>query len=73
MYGEGISKMGELVDLAVKLDIVHNAGSWFSMGDTRACAGRAPAFRSSSGLFYLRQAFVIVFRQAVISGTQILF
>ena len=29
-----------------------------------ACAGRAPAFRSSSGLFYLRQAFVIVFRQA---------
>ena len=40
MYGEGISKMGELVDLAVKLDIVQKSGSWFSMGDTRLGQGR---------------------------------
>ena len=40
MYGEGISKYAELVDLAVKLDIVHKSGSWFSMGDERIGQGR---------------------------------
>ena len=40
MYGEGISKLGELVDLAVKLDIVQKSGSWFSMGDSRIGQGR---------------------------------
>ena len=40
MYGEGISKWGELVDLAVKLDIFQKSGSWFSMGDTRVGQGR---------------------------------
>ena len=40
MYGEGISKLGELVDLAVKLDIVQKSGSWFSMGDNRIGQGR---------------------------------
>ena len=35
MYGEGISKVGELVDLGVKLDLVQKSGSWFSMGDVR--------------------------------------
>lgn len=40
MYGEGISKLGELVDLAVKLDIVQKSGSWFSMGEARVGQGR---------------------------------
>ena len=40
MYGEGISKLGELVDLAVKLVIVQKSGSWFSMGDNRVGQGR---------------------------------
>ena len=40
MYGEGISKVGELVDLGVKLDIVQKSGSWFSMGDMRLGQGR---------------------------------
>jgi len=40
MYGEGISKWGELVDLAVQLDIVQKSGSWFSMGDERIGQGR---------------------------------
>ena len=40
MYGEGISKWGELVDLAVKLDILQKSGSWFSMGEQRVGQGR---------------------------------
>lgn len=40
MYGEGISKMGELVDMGIKLDLVQKAGAWFSMGDMRLGQGR---------------------------------
>ena len=38
-YGQGISKWGELVDLAVQMDIVQKSGSWFSMGDERIGQG----------------------------------
>ena len=40
MYGQGIAKWGELVDLAVQLDIVQKSGSWFSMGDERIGQGK---------------------------------
>ena len=40
MYGEGISKEGELVDLGVELGLVEKSGSWFSMGETRLGQGR---------------------------------
>ena len=43
LYGEGISKWGELVDLAVKLDIIQKSGSWFAMGDMRIGQGRDAA------------------------------
>ena len=43
MYGEGISRLGELLDLAVKLDLVQKSGSWFSMGETRLGQGRDAA------------------------------
>ncbi len=40
MYGEGISKMGELIDLGVKAGVVEKSGSWFSYGDERIGQGR---------------------------------
>jgi recombination protein RecA len=40
MYGEGISKMGELLDLGVKAGIVDKSGAWFSYGDERLGQGR---------------------------------
>jgi recombination protein RecA len=40
MYGEGISKVGELIDLGVEHDIVQKSGSWFSYGDTKLGQGR---------------------------------
>ncbi len=43
MYGEGISKVGELLDLGVKLDLVQKSGSWFAMGETRLGQGRDAA------------------------------
>ena len=45
MYGEGIAREGELLDLGVKLDLVQKAGSWFSMGETRIGQGRDAAKR----------------------------
>jgi len=40
MYGEGISRLGELVDMAVRLDLVQKSGSWFAMGDVRLGQGK---------------------------------
>jgi recombination protein RecA len=43
MYGEGVSKMGELVDLGVKAGVVEKSGSWFSYADQRIGQGRENA------------------------------
>ena len=40
MYGKGISRMGELLDLAVKLDVIQKSGAWFSYNQTRLGQGR---------------------------------
>ncbi|MEM9349848.1 MAG: recombinase RecA [Pseudomonadota bacterium] len=50
MYGEGISKMGELLDLGVKAGVVEKSGSWFSYSDERIGQGRenAKAFLSEN-------------------------
>jgi recombination protein RecA len=40
MYGEGISKLGELVDLGVKAEIIEKSGSWFSYKDNKIGQGR---------------------------------
>jgi len=40
IYGEGISKVGEIIDLGVDFEIVKKSGSWFSYGDTKLGQGR---------------------------------
>ena len=40
MYGQGISKWSELVDMAVQMDIIQKSGSWFSMGEERIGQGK---------------------------------
>ncbi|QDL92481.1 recombinase RecA [Paroceanicella profunda] len=43
MYGEGISKLGEIIDLGVKAGVVNKSGSWYSYGDQRIGQGRENA------------------------------
>ena len=40
MYGEGVSKVGEILDLGVDCDVIKKSGSWFSYGDTKLGQGR---------------------------------
>ncbi len=40
MYGEGVSKIGEIIDLGVNFEIIKKSGSWFSYGDTKLGQGR---------------------------------
>ena len=40
MYGQGISRMGELIDLGVDANVIRKSGSWFSYGETKLAQGR---------------------------------
>ena len=40
IYGKGISRIGEVVDIATELDIIHKSGAWFSYGDSKIAQGR---------------------------------
>lgn len=55
MYGTGISREGEILDLAARLDIVQKSGSWFSYGDTRLGQGRENVIQILSGDDKLRE------------------
>ena len=43
MFGEGISKSGEIIDLATELNVVKKSGSWFSYNETKIAQGRDAA------------------------------
>ena len=43
MYGEGISKAGEIIDLGVDLEVIKKSGSWYSYNDTKIAQGRDSA------------------------------
>jgi recombination protein RecA len=45
MFGEGISKSGEIIDLGVEADVIQKSGSWFSYNDTKIAQGREAAKR----------------------------
>ena len=45
MFGEGISRSGEIIDLGVELDIIKKSGSWFSYNGTKIAQGRDAAKR----------------------------
>ena len=40
VFGEGISRIGEIIDLAVEYDIIKKSGSWFSYGESKLAQGR---------------------------------
>lgn len=40
MYGEGISKVGEIIDLGVDFGVIKKSGSWYSYGDRKLAQGR---------------------------------
>ena len=40
VYGEGISKIGEIIDLGVEYEVIKKSGSWFSYGESKLAQGR---------------------------------
>ncbi|GEN48478.1 recombinase RecA [Ligilactobacillus pobuzihii] len=64
MYGEGISKTGELIDMAVEKDIVHKSGSWFSYGEERIGQGRENAKKYMSNHTEMMNEVTTKVRQA---------
>jgi recombination protein RecA len=40
VYGEGISKVGEIIDLGVEYEVIKKSGSWFSYGESKLAQGR---------------------------------
>ncbi len=71
MYGEGISKVGEIVDLGVEHNIVKKSGSWFSYGDTKLGQGRDAVKTLLGDNYELMSEIEEKIREALSSGTAV--
>ena len=69
MYGEGISKWGELVDLAVQMEIIQKSGSWFSMGDERIGQGKDSVKTFLQNNPEIAEQVEVQVREKLIAGT----
>jgi len=69
MYGEGISKTGEIVDLGVELNIIKKSGSWFSYGDTKLGQGRESVKALMKDNVELAQELETKIMEALTTGT----
>ncbi len=70
MYGEGISKVGEIVDLGVENNIIKKSGSWFSYGETKLGQGRDSVKTLFNDNPDLMEEIELKIREALSSGTE---
>ena len=70
MYGEGISKVGEIVDLGVDNNIIKKSGSWFSYGDTKLGQGRDSVKALFNDNPDLMEEIELKIREALSSGAE---
>lgn len=68
MYGEGISKIGEIIDLGVDKGIIKKSGSWFSYGDQKLGQGRDAVKELLKGNDALREEIEAKVREALAAG-----
>jgi recombination protein RecA len=68
LYGEGISKTGEIIDLGVDLNVIKKAGSWYSYNDTRIGQGRDAARQTLLDNPELQEELETRVRQAMVSA-----
>ena len=70
MYGGGISKVGEVLDLGVELGIINKSGSWFSYGETRLGQGRDAVKQIISDNLELMEELETKIKEALASSTE---
>lgn len=64
-YGEGISRVGEVLDIAVEMDIIKKSGSWFSYNDTKLGQGRDAVLALLKDNVELQQEIEVKIREAL--------
>jgi recombination protein RecA len=70
LYGEGVSKVGEIIDLGVDNNIIKKSGSWFSYGDTKLGQGRDAVKTLLNDNFELMDEIETKVREALSSGAE---
>ncbi len=70
LYGEGISRIGEVIDLGVELNIIKKSGSWFSYGETKIGQGRDSVKALLSDNPELTEEVTLKIKEALLHGTK---